>query len=204
MNISSTDAGEPIEYAAQLPISVQPEGALAGALVSQPEHGTVSFSGATLTYTPDTDFTGSDSFNVRLVDEAGSPTATATVTVEVTNTAPVASIDAPNSATSGETVRLDASGSSDADGDSLEYDWQVVSGTGVTLSGANAAVATFTAPEVTTATTIQVRVIVSDGMATAQETVSVSITPPEKSSGAMGWLLMLLALPLVWLRRRQV
>lgn len=204
MNISSTDAGEPIEYAAQLPISVQPEGALAGALVSQPEHGTASFSGATLTYTPDTDFTGSDSFNVRLVDEAGSPTATATVTVEVTNTAPVASIDAPNSATSGETVRLDASGSSDADGDSLEYDWQVVSGTGVTLSGANAAVATFTAPEVTTATTIQVRVIVSDGMATAQETVSVSITPPEKSSGAMGWLLMLLALPLVWLRRRQV
>lgn len=204
MNISSTDAGEPLEYAAQLPISVQPQGALVGSLVSQPTNGAASFSGTTLTYSPDDDFTGSDSFDVRLVDEAGSPTATATVTVEVTNTAPVASVDAPNTATSGDTVRLDASGSSDADGDMLEYEWQVVNGSGVTLSGANSATASFTAPEVTTATTVQVRLIVSDGMATAEQTVSVSVTPPEKSSGAMGWLLVLLALPLVWLRRRYV
>ncbi|MDS0217794.1 Ig-like domain-containing protein [Pseudidiomarina andamanensis] len=204
MNISSTDAGEPLEYAAQLPISVQPQGALVGSLVSQPANGAASFSGTTLTYSPDDDFTGADSFDVRLVDEAGSPTATATVTVEVTNTAPVASVDAPNTATSGDTVRLDASGSSDADGDTLTYDWQVVSGSGVTLSGANSATASFTAPEVTTATTVQVRLIVSDGMATAEQTVSVSVTPPEKSSGAMGWLLVLLALPLVWLRRRYV
>lgn len=202
MNITSTDAGSPVEYAAQLPISIQPQGALSGVLVSQPAHGSATFTGATLSYTPDTDFTGSDSFNVRLVDEAGSPTATATVTVEVTNTAPVVSVDAPNSATSGDTVRLDASASSDADGDTLTYEWAVVSGSGISLSGANSATASFTAPTVTAATTVQVRVIVSDGFATAQQTVSVSITPPEKSSGALGWLMVLLALPLIWLRRR--
>lgn len=204
MEISSFDGTSTVEYNAQLPLLIAAQGAFSGELMSTPAHGTASFAGATLTYTPNTDYTGSDSFDVRLVDEAGSPTATATVTVEVTNTAPVASVDAPNSATSGDTVRLDASASSDADGDVLSYEWAVVSGSGVSLSGATSATASFTAPEVTAATTVQVRVIVSDGMATAEQTVSVSVTPPKKSSGAMGWLLVLLALPLVWLRRHHI
>src|SRR5690606_29314159 len=143
MEISSFDGTSTVEYNAQLPLLIAAQGAFSGELMSSPAHGTASCGGATLTYTPGTDYIGRDGFDVRLVDEAGSPTATATVTVEVTNTAPVASVDAPNSATSGDTVRLDASASSDADGDVLSYEWAVVSGSGVSLSGATSATASF-------------------------------------------------------------
>ncbi len=192
-----------VEYDAQLPILAAPEGALSGTVVSAPSNGTASFDGLTASYTPDDGWSGTDTFTVQLVDSVGATSATATVTVEVTNAPPVVSVSSPGSVNAGETVRLDASASTDADGDDLSYQWRVVSGAGVSLSGATTAVATFTAPQVTTNTTVQVEVTVSDGITTSSETVSVTVTPaPEKSSGgALQWFMLMLALPLIGLRR---
>jgi len=54
------------------------------AVVSQPAHGIVSGSGASLTYSPTTDFTGSDSFTFKVNDgKVDSNTATVAVTVAV-------------------------------------------------------------------------------------------------------------------------
>ncbi|SDE72331.1 Ig-like domain-containing protein, partial [Ruegeria marina] len=53
-------------------------------------HGAVSFSDGSLTYTPDADFNGTDSFTYTLSDgQGGSTTATVTVTVSPVNDAPV-------------------------------------------------------------------------------------------------------------------
>ncbi|MCA9191340.1 MAG: tandem-95 repeat protein [Planctomycetales bacterium] len=56
--------------------------------------GTVSFDGTTVSYTPPTDFNGSDTFTYTLRDEAeGTATATVTITVNPINDAPIAGQD---------------------------------------------------------------------------------------------------------------
>ena len=62
------------------------------------------------------------------------------------NHAPTAAASAPVAPTPGDEVRLDGSGSADADGDILTYAWTQVSGTSVTLSSPTALSPTFTAP----------------------------------------------------------
>ena len=63
-----------------------------------------------------------------------------------TNGAPVASPGADHAADPGASVTLDGSRSTDPDGEALTYAWEQVSGASVTLSGADTARATFTAP----------------------------------------------------------
>ncbi len=66
-------------------------------LTSQPGHGTVSVNGITgeITYAPDTDFLGSDSFNYTVEDNESALSNQATVTINVfpANVAPVATTD---------------------------------------------------------------------------------------------------------------
>lgn len=50
--------------------------------VSSPSHGSAAISGSAIVYTPDTDFTGTDSFDYTISDCISSDTATVTVTVE--------------------------------------------------------------------------------------------------------------------------
>jgi hypothetical protein len=63
--------------------------ALTVAGVTLAANGTASFDGSTVTYVPDAGFVGTDSFDYT-VDDGFGGSATATVTVEVTNEAPVA------------------------------------------------------------------------------------------------------------------
>ncbi len=56
--------------------------ALTFAVVTMPSHGTLSGTGASLTYTPDTDYTGSDSFTFR-ANDGSLDSAEATVTLDV-------------------------------------------------------------------------------------------------------------------------
>ncbi|WP_346891100.1 Ig-like domain-containing protein [uncultured Roseibium sp.] len=57
-----------------------------------PTHGTVSFNGSQYTYTPDTDFNGSDSFDVEISDgNGGTDIVTIALTVDAVNDAPVLS-----------------------------------------------------------------------------------------------------------------
>ncbi|MCA1683788.1 MAG: tandem-95 repeat protein, partial [Actinobacteria bacterium] len=65
------------------------------AIVAQPAHGTASVSGAKLNYTPNTGYTGTDSFTYKANDGTiDSNVATVAVTVNAVNRAPVAAGDA--------------------------------------------------------------------------------------------------------------
>ncbi|WP_298943670.1 VCBS domain-containing protein, partial [uncultured Psychromonas sp.] len=62
--------------------------------ISQPENGTVSITDGSVTYTPDADYTGIDSFTYNIIDENGNISNTATAYVTVTHSAESGLIDA--------------------------------------------------------------------------------------------------------------
>ena len=63
----------------------------------------------------------------------------------------------------GDTVTLNGNDSTDPDGDDLTYLWTQTHGPTVTLTGANTATASFTAPDVDSNTSIVFTLTVSDG-----------------------------------------
>ncbi|MFV0360713.1 Ig-like domain-containing protein [Tropicimonas sp.] len=89
--------------------------------VTQGAHGSVAISGTRVVYTPDTGFSGNDTFSYTISDgNGGTDTATVSVTVaEKPNTAPDAVNDSANVVPGG-TVTVDVlANDSDADGDAL-------------------------------------------------------------------------------------
>lgn len=103
---------------------------------------------------------------------------TDTVDIQVSaNRAPIADAGADfGPIDSGQSVMLDGSGSSDPDGDGLTYAWTQVSGTTVTLTGANTATPSFAAPLVAGTEDLVFSLIVNDGsVASAPDTVTVGI-----------------------------
>jgi len=71
-----------------------------------------------------------------------------TVAVKVSNTAPIAKITSIDSnIIGGKKVQLDGSASTDADGDTLAFNWSQTLGTPVMLEGANTATPRFEAPQ---------------------------------------------------------
>ncbi|WP_144394767.1 PKD domain-containing protein [Pleionea sediminis] len=127
-------------------------------------------------------------FEVTVSDPSGaSNTQQVTVTVDKQNQLPVAQVaNASIEVDERGTVTLNASSSSDPDGDQLTFSWAQTSGTNVTLQNANSALATFTAPSVTADSTLGFEVTVSDskgGSSTAQVTVTVK---NKRSGGGSG------------------
>ena len=131
----------------------------------------------------------STAFVFTLTVSDGEATATDTVTITVAsaaNQAPTANAGTNQSVTSGTTVTLDGSGSSDPDtGDTLTYSWAHTSGTpAVTLTGATTSSPTFTAPTVTTSTAFVFTLTVSDSTATATDTVTITVAPANSAPTA--------------------
>ena len=123
--------------------------------------------------------------NLVLFDESGAgytigQTGSATLTVEDVNQDPVADAGEPQTVTSGDTVTLDGSGSTDPDGSIASYSWTELTSSGVSLSDASAAQPTFTAPDVSSSTTLEFQLeVTDDDGATDTDTVSVTVQPPE-------------------------
>ncbi len=111
-----------------------PDGdALAYTVVTQPAHGTLTGDGATLQYTPNADYTATDTFTF-MVNDGQVDSSAATVSIEVTpvNDAPVAD---DQSVTTPEDTAVDiVLTGSDPDGDSLTYTVVTLPANGV-LSG---------------------------------------------------------------------
>jgi hypothetical protein len=112
-------------------------------VVTLPAHGTLSGSGQSVTYTPAPDYVGPDSFTFTVRDrEFESAPATVEITVVNVNKAPIAhmtienaivflgaptiiAVDADAEGNPIGIIILDASGSSDPDGDPLTYFWSI-------------------------------------------------------------------------------
>lgn len=111
----------------------------------------------------------------------------------------------------GASVALTAE-ASDPNGDELTYTWVETSSTGVAITGADTASASFTAPEVASgSTTVELTLTVNDGTDSVVNNISVTVndvpapvtpTPKKSSGGSTSWLTLLL-LPLALLRRRK-
>lgn len=94
--------------------------------------------------------------------------------------APTASAGVVQTVNGGTPVILSASASADTNSPArtLSFQWTQISGPVVTLTNANAANASFTAPILTSVTTLQFRVTVSNGVKTATADTSVTVNPP--------------------------
>jgi hypothetical protein len=92
-------------------------------------------------------------------------------------TAPQAFAGDDQTVQSGAVVGLDASGSSDVNGDPLTYAWTQTGGPTVTLVDAASAAAVFHAPIVTVATTLTFQVTVSDATTSASDSVTITVLP---------------------------
>jgi uncharacterized protein YhjY with autotransporter beta-barrel domain len=79
------------------------------AIITAPSHGAATASGSTVTYTPSTGFSGTDSFSYQAVGPSGaSATATVTVTVAAPTAAPVPTVQALTAkTTAGHSVTID-------------------------------------------------------------------------------------------------
>ncbi len=127
-------------------------------------------------------------FKLTVTDNQGA-TASDMVTVTVNpkdvttpvNKAPVAAITAPATAQAGDVVVVDASASSDADNDTLTFEWNVPAGINATVDGATVS---FVAPEYTQDTSLTFAVTVSDGQATS--TTSATVVVAEKVTNGGG------------------
>ncbi|MEZ6038372.1 MAG: hypothetical protein R3F29_12890 [Planctomycetota bacterium] len=97
------------------------------------------------------------------------------LTVSVGNTAPIAVAAGSATVVEGRVVRLDGTGSSDADGDRLSYRWVQTGGPTVTLDDPTAATPSFTAPDLVGDATVTFELQVTDGDAVRKDSVSITI-----------------------------
>lgn len=105
----------------------------------------------------------------------------------------------------GDRVRLSASESYDELGLPLTFRWTQTAGPNVSLSGNTTATASFSVPNgIETATSVSFEVVADNGGLTSSKSVSVRLQPAPESSSSVGFWMLLLGLPLVWLRRRKL
>jgi PKD repeat protein len=95
--------------------------------VTDPANGTAAINpDGTVTYAPDANFSGTDSFAYTASDgSGGTDTATVTITVNAVNDPPVADANGPYVGDEGSPMTLDGSGSSDPESSIITYEWDL-------------------------------------------------------------------------------
>lgn len=124
------------------------------------------------------------------------------VTTTFANQAPVAKVQPTSiSVEEGKSFTIDASGSTDADGDTITYKWEVTSTAKVAISNPSQAKQTLVAPEYKEAKSLSFKVTASDEFgASSTANVTVTVTEkPKKSGGSTG--IAVLALGMLAFRR---
>ena len=149
--------------------------------VDNPIGGTVSWNGTNILFNPTPDFNGTASFRYTISDGPHVAMALVTVTVTPVNDPPAANAGLDQSARAGRIVMLDGSGSSDIDGDSLNYAWSLTSvplRSRAALSGGTTANPTFKADK---AGVYVVTLVVNDGTVNSvADTVTITVTKGKK------------------------
>ena len=187
ISVTMSEDGSPTPWSAPAVSATDADGdTLSWSLASGPAHGSASVSGTgasptTLTYSPNGNFNGTDSFVIQVSDgQGGVDSITVNVTIEAVNDAPTAVITSPPVSVDENAAgtALSTSGS-DVDGDELTYSWQVLSGSAV-LHDSNTESPTFDPPDVGPAGgEVVFQLTVSDGelSATDQCTITVNWVP---------------------------
>lgn len=99
------------------------------------------------------------------------------------NLPPNAIITAPKTITSGQTVTLNGSASSDPDNDNLSYKWSQTEGPDITFSDSTSSSLIFIAPSVAQPTQFSFQLTVNDGNLASAKSVSVQILPVADNTG---------------------
>ncbi|MFY2561803.1 myxosortase-dependent M36 family metallopeptidase [Corallococcus terminator] len=123
--------------------------------------------------TPEVDFDTTLTFRLTVSDGKVSVNDTVDVVIRDVNRAPV--VTASSVTVDERSTATLAATASDADGDTLTYEWTQLSGPAVTLSGADTANASFATGEVAANAVLTFRVTVSDGTASATQDVTVNV-----------------------------
>jgi len=153
---------------------------LTAVLVSGPLSGSLTLNvDGTFGYTPNSNFNGDDSFSYVANDgSVDSNPATVTVTVNAVNDAPVASVTtATPDIPLGQMALFDGSASYDPEGQTISYQWQIISApidSSAMLTSANAATTGLLPDQMGQYT---IGLVVNDGLAdSAQDTVIINVT----------------------------
>jgi len=122
------------------------------------------------------------------------------------NSAPNSNAGSSQIVSSGATVTLDGSGSNDPDGDLLTYAWSQTMGAAVTLTNANTATASFTAPNISSDTLLRFQLQVSDSLGLTDTSIASVTIAAGSSGGSSGgaislWTLLALAGLLIFRRK---
>ncbi len=121
-------------------------------------------------------------FELSVTDGIDTETDTVEVSVNHVNRLPNISFAGNQTVTEGASVSLSVT-ISDDDGDTLEFSWQQIAGAEVSLSNTDTLTPSFTAPDVTTNTTLTFELTVSDGNDTVKSSVNVTVRPESTSTG---------------------